>query len=155
MREVMERQDAAAVRDARETLEPMLDDLTRALGYQRAVVLSHDVARGTLNGLFGLNVRDDLARSLSISLSRQNDPIVVALRTGAPQRVDDVAVDDRLEPDERDLLITMRVGRFVAASLPTTRDERGTSVVILSRDAEILDTDLERLLPFARQASVA
>ena len=59
-------------------------------------------------------------RSLSISLSRQNDPIVVALRTGAPQRVDDVAVDDRLEPDERDLLITMRVGRFVAASLPTT-----------------------------------
>src|SRR5256884_4180339 len=154
MREVMERQDAVA-RDARETLEPMLDDLTRALGYQRAVVLGHDTRGGTLRGLFGLNVRDDLARSLVVSLTRSQDPIVTALRTGVPQRVVDVSEDDRLDPEERELLRAMHVQRFVAASLPATGEERGTSVVVLSRDTPIADSDLERLLPFARQASVA
>src|SRR2546428_4264882 len=153
MRDVIERQNAA--RDARETLEPMLDDLARALGYQRAVVLGHDTRAGTLHGLFGLNVRDDLARSFSVPLTRAQDPIVMALRTGVPQRVDEVTVDQRLDPEERDLLLAMRLERFVAASLPATGEDRGTSVVVLSRDTSITDADLERLLPFARQATVA
>src|SRR5438132_1458646 len=42
MREVIERREKAAP-DARETLEPMLDDLARGLGYERALVLAHDV----------------------------------------------------------------------------------------------------------------
>src|SRR5437763_8308428 len=150
----MERQNAVA-RDARETLEPMLDDLARALGYQRAVVLGHDTHAGTLRGLFGLNVRDDLARLLVVPLTRSHDPIVVALRTGVPQRVDDVIEDERLDQEERELLRAMHVQRFVAASLPATGEERGTSVVVLSCDGAIVDSDLERLLPFARQASVA
>src|SRR5438552_14887123 len=110
MREVMERQDAVA-RDARETLEPMLDDLTRALEYQRAVVLGHDTRAGTLHGLFGLNVRDDLARSLVVPLTRSRDPIVTALRTGVPQRVDDVTEDERLDQEERELLLAMHIRR--------------------------------------------
>src|SRR5437764_2031507 len=129
MRDVMERQDAIA-RDARETLEPMLDDLTRALGYQRAVVLGHDTRGGTLRGLFGLNIADDLARSLVVPLTRSQDPIVTALRTGVPQRVQDVSEDDRLDPAERELLLAMRLRHFVAASLPTSGEDRGTSVVV-------------------------
>src|SRR5256885_2986968 len=108
MGEVMERQDAIA-RDARETLEPMLDDLARALGYQRAVVLGHDPRAGTLHGLFGLNIRDDLARSLVVPLTRSHDPIVIALRTGVPQRVNDVSEDERLDQEERELLRAMHV----------------------------------------------
>lgn len=141
--------------DARETLEPMLDDLARGLGYDRAVVLAHDPLGGTLRGIFGLNVRDDQARMLVIPLARATDPIVAALRSGAPQLVTDVATDTRLEELERETLITMRVTRFVAASLPGTGVERSSAVVVLARDGEIRDIDVDRLLPFARQAGAA
>src|ERR1043165_4317607 len=96
-------------RDARETLEPMLDDLARGLGYDRAVVLEHDADAGILRGLFGLGIKDDQARGFAISVARATDPIVIALRTGTPQLVDDVTADDRLDLEERDALLRMNV----------------------------------------------
>src|SRR5690348_7898146 len=138
MREVAERRDAIE-QDARETLEPMLDDLARGLGYDRALVLVHDVAAASLRGLFGLNVRDDQARALNIPLARAHHPIVAALRSDIPQRVDDVATDDRLEQEERELLLAMRIPHFVAASLATAGVERATAVVVLGRDRAIED----------------
>src|SRR5205823_750350 len=80
---------------------------------------------------------------------------VTALRTGAPQRVDDVGVEPRLTEEERELLMAMKIDRFVAASLTGSGDERGTTVVLLARDNALVDADLERLLPFARQAGFA
>ncbi len=141
--------------DARETLEPMLDDLARGLGYDRALVLAHDSESGMLRGLFGLNVRDEQARSLAVPLSRQDDPLVATLRAGVPQLVDDVTIDERLDLAEREALLAMNMTRFVAASLPAVGAERGSTVVILARDRPIGDVDLDRLLPYARQAGAA
>lgn len=141
--------------DARETLEPMLDDLVRGLGYERALVLSHDPGSATLRGHFGLNVRDDQVRALSVSLSRSEDPLVVALRAGAPQLVDDVTADDRLDLAERTIFLAMNVTRFVAAALPGTGTARASAVMVLARDREIREGDLDRLMPFARQAGAA
>ncbi len=141
--------------EARETLEPMLDDLARGLGYDRAFVLAHDAESGTLRGLFGLNVRDEEVRALIVSVSRTADPFVVALRTGAPQLVDDVTTDDRLDLGERQVLLSMKVTRFVATSLPGVGTERASAVVALARDREISESDLDRLMPFARQAGAA
>lgn len=154
MREVAER-PSDPMPDARETLEPMLDDLARGLGYERALILVHDGPSGTLRGLFGRNVRDDQARGVVVPLARPNDPLVTALRSGVPQLVDDVATDDRLEETERAALLGMRITRCVAASLPVTRSERTSAVVVLGREREISESDLERLLPFARQAGAA
>ena len=141
--------------EARETLEPMLDDLARGLGYERALVLGHDAEAGTLHGLFGLNVRDEDARSLTVSLARSDDPFVVAMRAGAPQLVDDVTTDERLDLAERQTLLAMKITRFVATSLPGAGTERASAVVVLSRDRDIRDVDLDRLMPFARQAGAA
>lgn len=154
MREVDD-QPTAVAQDARETLEPMLDDLVRGLGYDRAVVLTHDPATSMLRGLFGLNLRDDHARALSVALVRSNDPLVVALRTGVPQLVDDTGTDERLDPAEREALLAMRVTRFVAAAIPGAGPERPGSVVLLARDGQIGIADLDRLLPYARQAGAA
>ena len=137
---------------ARESLELMLDELTRGLGYDRALVLLHDPANGSLRGLFGQNVRDEQARGLAVPLSRADHPLVVALRAGAPQLVEDVSADDRLELADRQLLLAMKVTRFVASSVPVMGDERASAVVILARDRAITDADLDRLQPFARQA---
>ena len=154
MRDVAE-VPARTAKDARETLEPMLDDLARGLGYDRAVVLEHDADAGILRGLFGLGVKDDQARAFAISVARSTDPLVIALRTGAPQLVDDVTADERLDLEERDALLRMNVQRFVATALPGTDTRRASKVVLLARDREIRDTDLDRLMPFARQADAA
>src|SRR5919198_2960316 len=116
MREVVDPQQVAP--DARETLEPMLDDLARGLGYDRALVLAHDGDQQSLRGLFGLNIRDDLVRAVTVPLSRPGDPLVAALRSGVPQLVENVATDERLTDEERNALLAMNLTRFVAASLP-------------------------------------
>jgi len=153
MRDVAE--PIASASDSRETLEPMLDDLARGLGYERALILSYDAATSCLRGVLGLAIRDEQARALAIPLARAEDPLVVALRTGAPQMVDDVSSDERLDPEERQAFIGMKVTRFVAAALPGLGGERTSAVVVLARERTIGDADLDRLLPYARQAGVA
>ena len=131
MRDVAE--PIASASDPRETLEPMLDDLARGLGYERALILRYDASSSSLRGIFGLAIRDEQARALAIPLVRADDPLVVALRTGAPQMVDDVSSDARLDTEERQALLAMRVTRFVAAALPGMGDERTSAVVVLAR----------------------
>ena len=75
--------------DSRETLTPMLEGLSRALGYGRAMVALYDPALGALRGTIGLNVPDPLVESFQIALGETQSPVVIALREGVPLRVDD------------------------------------------------------------------
>jgi PAS domain S-box-containing protein len=157
VRDLAEQQrETATGRDPRETLEPMLDDIVRGLGYDKAVVLVYDESIASLRGLFGWNVTDDQARRLVIGVAGSDDPLVVALRTGAPQRVDPL---DGVTPAPAiaATLADMGIGSFVAAPLrsATGRSDGPRAVVLLSRKDGIRDADLERLVPFARQASAA
>jgi PAS domain S-box-containing protein len=157
MRDVVEHQaEPTTGRDPRETLEPMLDDLVRGLGYDKAVVLVYDEPSASLRGLFGWNVTDDQARRLSIGVAGSDNPLVVALRTGAPQRVDP---GDGVKLDENTgaTLAEMDIGGFVAAPLRSTtgRSDGPRAVVLLSRKDGVREADMERLVPFARQASAA
>ena len=157
MRDVVEHQvEPTTGRDPRETLEPMLDDLVRGLGYDKAVVLVYDEPSASLRGLFGWNVTDDQARRLSIGVAGSDNPLVVALRTGAPQRVD---LNDGVKLDENtgSALAEMGIGGFVAAPLRSTTggSDGPRAVVLLSRKDGAREGDLERLVPFARQASAA
>lgn len=157
MRDVAEPQrEAAGGRDPRETLEPMLDDLVRGLGYDKAVVLVYEEKTAALRGLFGWNVTDEQARRLTVGVAGSDNPLVIALRTGTPQRVDPgngVPLDESTATS----LAEMGVGGFVAAPLrsATGRSDGPRAVVLLSRKDGIHDVDLERLVPFARQASAA
>ena len=157
MRDVVDHKaEPTTGRDPRETLEPMLDDLVRGLGYDKAVVLVYDEPSASLRGLFGWNVTDDHARRLSIGVAGSDNPLVVALRTGAPQRVDP---GDGVKLDENTgaTLAEMGIGGFVAAPLRSTtgRSDGPRAVVLLSRKDGVREGDLERLVPFARQASAA
>src|SRR5436853_6028834 len=78
--------------DPRETLVPMLEGLSRALGYRRAVVCLYDPARGALRGTVGLNVPDALVESIEIPLGEAQNPMVIVLREGMPVRVDDTGM---------------------------------------------------------------
>ncbi len=152
MRDVV--QAAGAAQEARETLEPMLDDLMRGLRYERAIVLAHDEASGALRGMFGLNAREDLVRTLSVPIGDHAHPFVVALRTGAPQRVE-TAGDPRIGPAMRAALDELGARRVVATALPSLGDAGSAAVILLAREERIRDADLDRLVPFARQAGAA
>jgi PAS domain S-box-containing protein len=157
MRDLAERQrESGSGRDPRETLEPMLDDIVRGLGYDKAVVLVYDETTASLRGLFGWNVTDDQARQLAVGVAGSDNPLVIALRTGAPQRVepgDGVMLDEATGA----ILADMGIGGFVAAPLrsATGRSDGPRAVVLLSRKDGVGEVDLERLVPFARQASAA
>jgi PAS domain S-box-containing protein len=157
VQELVERKrEQATGRDPRETLEPMLDDLVRGLGYDKAIVLVYDESTASLRGLFGWNVTDDQAKRLAVGVAGSDNPLVVALRTGAPQRVE---LDDgaTLDVSTGATLADLGIGSFVAAPLrsATGRSDGARAVVLLARKDGVRDADLERLAPFARQASAA
>src|SRR5713101_5161982 len=138
--------------DPRETLTPMLEGLSRALGYRRAIVALYDPAGGVLRGTVGLNVPDALVEAIEIPL-----------REGVPVRVDD---SRKLSEDVLGLLLEMEISSFVVVPLRSSseqfglatwqgRDVPAVGVVILSKDTTITDTDIERLMPFATQAGEA
>ncbi len=162
--------------DERRTLLPMLEGLSRALGYSRALVALYDADRQLLRGTVGLNVRDPLAEALEVPLTAAGSPLVVALLEGRPIRVDDAATDARLRESNAALLVEMGIRAFVVAPLRGTselpdlvgqhngpspiatwkgREIPAVGVVILSKDDPITDLDIDRLMPFVTQAGTA
>src|SRR6266567_422152 len=149
--------------DPRETLTPMLEGLSRALGYRRAVVALYDPSRGVLRGTVGLNVPDALVESIEIPLGEAESPMVIALREGVPVRVDDT---NKLDDNLLGLLLEMEISSCAVVPLRSSseqfelatwqgRDVPAVGVVILSKDEPIGETDVERLMPFAMQAGEA
>src|SRR2546426_9559877 len=176
MADVLERKKrrrAAPLRDPRETLEPLLDEVMRSLGFERAVVLLFEDERAALVGRFGIGVPDTLARELVTPLTQADDPMVVALRGGVPQRIRDARTDERIAAAVRDTLRRAGLGPIVAAPLRSTAEPGGSQdgkgapkpgweargewagVVLLSRASGVTQSDVDALVPFARQAQEA
>src|SRR5260221_12997597 len=93
--------------DLRQTLVPMLEGLSRALGYRRALVALYDQSRGTLRGSIGLNVPESIAEALEVPLTEAENPLVRALVSGTAQRVDDVKTETRMREHSRALLLEL------------------------------------------------
>src|SRR5260221_13803878 len=92
-------------RDLRQTLGPMLDGLSRALGYRRALVALYEPGRGVLRGSVGLSVPEALAESLEVPLSAETHPLVQALLLDRPVRVESVATDPGLPEEDGESLL--------------------------------------------------
>src|SRR5437899_11285331 len=74
--------------DPEAALVPVLDGLARAFGYERALVALADERAHVLRGRFGRGIADEIAEAFRVPLTSLNDPSVVAVSTGVPQRVD-------------------------------------------------------------------
>jgi PAS domain S-box-containing protein len=170
MADVLDRTERFAQRrDPRETLEPLLDDVLRGLGFEKAAVLLYDDAKAALVGSFGIGVADEVARELVVPLSSSEDPLVGVLRGGLPQRFRDATTDSRFDPSVRAALAKIGMGSLVVAPLRSTAERKfganGKSatpgwegrgewagVVLLSRAMGVTQADVAALAPFARQA---
>src|SRR6266545_4529517 len=103
--------------DPEATLVPVLDGLARAFGYERALVALSDDRANVLRGRFGRGIADQIAEAFRVPLTNLQDPTVVALTRGVPQRVDDVASDDGVTPVTREVLTELGFESFVVAPL--------------------------------------
>jgi len=137
--------------DPEATLVPVLDGLARAFGYERALVALSDDRANVLRGRFGRGIADQIAEAFRVPLTNLQDPTVVALTTGVPQRVDDVASDDRVTPVTREVLTELGFESFVVAPLRAS-GQPPIGVVLLSKGAPASDADVQALAPFATQA---
>src|SRR5437667_686898 len=177
MADVLERagRRSAPRSDARETLEPLLDELMRSLGFERAAVLLYDEDRAALAGSFGIGVPDPIARELVIPLALSDVPVVAVLRGGLPERIRDATTDERISPGIRETLAKAKLGAIVAAPLRSTTERSRTigqdgkrsaaagwehrgewaGVVLLSRTAGVTQNDVDALVPFSRKAGEA
>jgi len=137
--------------DPEAALVPVLDGLARAFGYERALVALTDERAHVLRGRFGRGIADQIAEAFRVPLTSLNDPSVVALGTGVPQRVDDVASDERVTPATRELLSELGFESFVVAPLRGS-GEPAIGVVLLSKGTPASEADVQALAPFASQA---
>src|SRR5438876_11910275 len=100
MADVLERagRRSAPRSDARETLEPLLDELMRSLGFERAAVLLYDEDRAALAGSFGIGAPDTIARELVVPLAPPDDPTAAVPRGGLPALIRHATTDVRISP---------------------------------------------------------
>ena len=137
--------------DPEAALVPVLDGLARAFGYERALVALADERAHVLRGRFGRGIADQIAEAFRVPLTSLNDPSVVALSTGVPQRVDDVTSDQRVTPATREILGELGFDSFIVAPLRGS-GEPAIGVVLLSKGTPASDADVQALAPFASQA---
>jgi PAS domain S-box-containing protein len=137
--------------DSEAALVPVLDGLARAFGYERALVALSDDRSQVLRGRFGRGIADQIAEAYRVPLGNLQDPAVVALTTGVPQRVDDVTTDERVTPTSREILTELGLDSFVVAPLRGS-GQPPIGVVLLSKGTPASDADVQALAPFASQA---
>ena len=137
--------------DPEAALVAVLDGLARAFGYERSLVALSDERANVIRGRFGRGITDQIAEAFSVPLANLQDPMVVALRSGVPQRVDDVASDERITPSSREILTELGFEAFVVAPLRGP-DRPPIGVVLLSKGSPASDADVQALVPFASQA---
>jgi signal transduction histidine kinase len=143
--------DLLAGSDPEAALLPVLDGLARAFGYERSLVALSDERANVLRGRFGRGIADAIAEAFRVPLANLQDPSVVALTTGVPQRVDDVTSDERLSPTSREVLTELGFEAFVVAPLRGS-GQPPIGVVLLSKGTPASDADVQALAPFASQA---
>jgi PAS domain S-box-containing protein len=143
--------DLAPGTDPEAALLPVLEGLARAFGYDRSLVALTDERTHVLRGRFGRGIADQIAEAFQVPVANVQDPSIVALNTGVPQRVDDVSADERITTTTRELLTELGFASFVVAPL-RAQDQPPIGVVLLSKGIPSSDADLQALAPFATQA---
>jgi PAS domain S-box-containing protein len=127
-----------------ELIQPTLDELAAALGYQRAFVVRVDPERRSLEAAVGVNVPDDLLEKIESRPDEAPGPLLQAFHSGKPLRIEDALRDARI-PDGRGPYYA-DVGLLAFAVIPLGP---ASSVLVVSKDPPIAEAEISELLPYA------
>ena len=129
---------------------PVLEDLQGKLGYERAIVLLVNPEQAMIQGAVGINVPEDLEEALRLQEDDVPGPILQALVTGRPVRVDDALRDGRVVDSNRAFLAIMGMLSFAAIPLLPA-----SCVLVVSKGVPITEAEINELLPYAGRIVVA
>lgn len=132
-------------------LGPVLEDMARSFGSDRALVALVERERKMLRGAFGLNLPASLVEALEVPLADRADPLVTALRTGFPQHIVSAAADQRLGTHTREILLELGFEQFVVTPIQSETDIVG--VILLARVEPFTEADVSALIPLASRAA--
>jgi PAS domain S-box-containing protein len=119
---------------------PILEDLSRGLGYRRAVVIIFDDRRERVEAVLGALPVDEWSEIVS-GLDDQG-PVREALRTGRPVRVDNVLRDSRVAEPQRAHYADMGLVAYAAIPLLPV-----SAVLIIGRENPLTQSDIDAALP--------
>jgi signal transduction histidine kinase len=122
----------------------MLDDLARAFGCDRGLVVVYDPDRGLLRGASGFNVPNELVDALEIPITEHPSVLLDALESAEPVRVDSIARDPRLHRVSRAILVEAGFERAVFVPVHSA-DREPLGVVVLSRPQSFGTQELRAL----------
>jgi len=140
---------AARLAELHELVQPTLELLARALGYERAFVCLVDVEAGSVSGMVGVNPPDGLLETDAFDLP-EHTLFVEALRGGRPLRVDDAMRDPRVPEAARPHYAGYGLIAFAAVPLPPA-----SGVLVVCRERPIGEREVNELLPYAAQLVAA
>lgn len=128
----------------------MLDDLARAFGCDRGLVVVYDPKTGKLRGGSGFNVSAKLVEALEIGTEHRS-LLALALESGETIRVDSVSRDPRLHEISRSILLEAGFERAVAVPIHSSEGEP-LGVVVLGRAQPFGNQELRALAAVTGQA---
>ena len=134
-----------------EALVPMLDDLARAFGCDHGLILVFDERRRSLRGVSGHNMRPELVDSIEVKVDEQPGLIANALESGAPQRVDDLARDVRIQEATRAVLLEAGFQRTAVVPVTGPLGEP-VATVLLSRRTQFTQSEVRALVAITNRA---
>src|SRR4051812_31652719 len=108
---------AERLAELHETAQPVLEELARDLGYERAFAALVDADAGTIEGTVGIDPPDALLAARAAAPDEPG-PIVQSLRIGRPLRVDDALRDPRIADSLRSAYAQAGLIAFAAVPLP-------------------------------------
>jgi signal transduction histidine kinase len=124
-------------------LQPALEELATALGFERAFVVLVDVAAGVVQGTMGVNPPGDLFGHAAYALDEQG-PLLKCLAQGRPVRVDDALRDPSMHEQGRSFYASFGIISFAAIPLLPA-----SSVLIVSKSEPITEAEIDAVLPHA------
>src|SRR5438552_1053490 len=129
--------------DLHDAVQPVLEELSQALGYATAFVALIDVEQEIVEGVAGVAAPEPLIDLLPLVL-------VQTLRLGKPLRVDDTMHDPRLGRELREECLSLGMLAFAAIPLLPA-----SAVLVVSKNHPIGDSEVNELIPYTGQLATA
>lgn len=136
--------------EVHEAAQPVLEALTQALGYDRALVALVDPESRAVQWAAGVNMPEELLDTSRPRFDGPAGPLVQTLASGKPIRVDDPGTDPDIPDSLRAYYASFGQPSFVAVPLSSV-----SGVLVVSRAKPVADADINDLLPFASRLAAS
>jgi PAS domain S-box-containing protein len=135
--------EAVRLAELQQLMQPVLHELSHALGYERAFVVLADADGGSLPGAVGDNIPYDLLDHFGHELT-SDGLIARALQAGKPIRVDDALRGPEISEPRRAHFADLGLISFAAVPLPPI-----SGVLVISKGRPVSEAEINELLPYA------